>query len=169
MQRGVQYYVAGRHACLAQQFPVSANLLHHAVEMFAKGVLCRSRSMAELQAHRHNLKRIWKELCREFPNGHLGTFDGCVSSLQKFERLRYPDEQLQKGAVAQLVLFRGELVKQESFGAKPCPSFNLVLEEIDELVSNLFRVANVNPQFYLELTNPLAKAALDSKNLHRML
>ena len=169
MRRGVQYYITGRHGCLAQQFPVCANLLHHAVELFTKGILCRTHTIRELHEQNHNLKRTWREFRRQFPDGNLERFDGCVAALHKFERLRYPNEELKKGMVGQFVLMRGELMKQESFGAKPSPTFDLVLEDVDELVSEIFRFAKVNPPFYLSATNPLAKAALDSRNAHRMI
>ena len=74
----VQYYVAGRQAAIAQLFPVSGNLLHHAVEMLLKGALCRTKSLEELRANRHNLKRSWNAFRASFPEEELAEFTPAV-------------------------------------------------------------------------------------------
>ena len=131
----VQYYVAGRQAAIAQLFPVSGNLLHHAVEMLLKGVLCRTKSLEELRANRHNLKRSWNAFRASFPEDELAEFTPAVRTLNKFERLRYPDELLTTGMVGMFALFREHSTSASGSASTGLPLFSLVLEDVDAFVS----------------------------------
>ena len=52
---GSQYYVAGRFAVFGWLNPVAGNLLHHAIEMYLKGGLSKTKSLKGLRAFQHNL------------------------------------------------------------------------------------------------------------------
>src|SRR5882757_8871087 len=57
-----QYYVAGRFAVHAGLNPVAANLMHHAVEMYLKGALLKSKAktLKELKdKFGHSLPKCW--------------------------------------------------------------------------------------------------------------
>jgi hypothetical protein len=169
-RRASQYYVAGRYATIAQLFPVCANLLHHALEMYLKGVLSRHCSLDELKSMNHNLKKTWRTFKTYFPNENLQKFDASVSALHKFERLRYPDEEIVNGICGQLVLFRTDIVEVQPFGKSPSPVFTLVLEDIDQLVKYLFEIARVNPNFYFNNSlNQVAHYYLIERNAYPIL
>jgi len=159
-----QYYIAGRYAGLAGLFPVCANLLHHAVEMYMKGALSRRQTLAQLQDMRHNLKRIWSRFKTTFPDPGLLQFDAAIGALHKFERLRYPDEELKKGAIGQFSVLRADATKVKSFGKTPPPVFTLVLEDVDHLVRSIFESTNANPHFYLVSINKAANQYLMERN-----
>jgi hypothetical protein len=42
---GSQYYIAGRFAAFAWFHPVAGNLFHHAIEMYLKGALSKTKSL----------------------------------------------------------------------------------------------------------------------------
>ena len=166
IQRATQYYIAGRYAAIAQLFPVCANLLHHAVEMYLKGMLSRHQSLDELRGMKHNLKRAWRTFQRHFPEPHLKQFNASISALHKFERLRYPDETLEKGMIGQFSLLREHDTTLASFGKSPPPTFKFVLEDVDHLVTTIFEVGRVNPHFFLGSLNGTARSYLTQSNAH---
>jgi hypothetical protein len=90
----IQYYVAGRYAFFAGLNYVAANLLHHAVEMCLKGALSRrGKSLPELEKLQHNFKV-------DADDASLDSFDGEVSALHAYEKLRYPDTLLKEGMLS---------------------------------------------------------------------
>jgi hypothetical protein len=165
-ERATKYYIAGRYAALAGLFPVCANLLHHAIEMYLKGALSRSQSIDELRDMKHNLKRIWRAFRADFPEPRLVQFDASVSALHKFERLRYPNEELKKGMLGQFSFLRVDATTLKSSGKTPPPFFSLVLEDVDHLVKSIFQVASVNPHFYLVSASDAALRYLAERNEH---
>lgn len=165
-RRGMQYYVAGRFLALSGQFPVCANLLHHAVEMFLKSVLCRTHSRSELRALKHNLRKAWLAFKVAHPDPRLNSIDSAVSALNKFERIRYPDEELKKGTIGTFALERAHVTKVEDHAAKPSPRHSLVLEDVDHLVQLIFEVGSMNPHFYLNSASSSAVAVLNDQNAH---
>ena len=51
-----QYYIGGRFAAFAWFHPVVGNLFHHAIEMYLKGALSKTRSLSELKRLYHDLR-----------------------------------------------------------------------------------------------------------------
>jgi hypothetical protein len=95
---GVDYYVAGRSAVLAQRMPLCGNLFHHSIEMFLKARLSHSYSLEELQGRfGHRLQRLWEAFKAEFPGSDLDRFDEIIAGLDRFERIRYPNAVLAEG------------------------------------------------------------------------
>jgi hypothetical protein len=162
----MQYYVAGRFSALAQQFPICANLLHHSLEMFLKGALCRSHSKGQLRAMGHNLRKAWLAFKASHPDPRLDEFDATVSALNKFERIRYPDEVLNRGMIGTFDLFHEHKSKVQSYVAHTPPHYSLNLEDVDHLVVLFFEVAKFNPHFYLNSISSLAREVLNDRNRH---
>ncbi len=141
-----QYYVAGRYAVLAGQIPVAGNLLHHAVEMFLKGGLAKSMTLAQLKALSHNLPTLWSTFKTSFSAPTLSSFDPLVASLHDFEELRYPDSILAKGMAVTIGVTRPAAPAAAAPApARPEPTYELYLDEVDALVGKIFEVASVNP------------------------
>jgi hypothetical protein len=141
---GTQYYVSGRYAVIAGQAPVAGNLLHHAVEMFLKGGLAKSTTLAQLKGLSHNLPNLWGTFKTTFNAPTLSTFDPLVTSLHEFEELRYPDSILAKGMAVTMGVTRPPAAPGVA-PARPEPSYELYLDEVDALVGRVFKVASVNP------------------------
>ncbi|MCI0370852.1 MAG: hypothetical protein L0214_05610, partial [candidate division NC10 bacterium] len=95
---GVQYYVAGRSAALARLIPVSANLLHHAVEMILKGAISAHATPEKVRSHGHRLPEVWATFKEHYEDGQLGEFDPLITQLHAFEEIRYPDKIIRDGA-----------------------------------------------------------------------
>ena len=127
LDRGMQYYIAGRFCALAQQFPVCANLLHHSLEMFLKGALCRGHSKIQLQLMGHNIWKAWVAFKHLHPDPRLNEFDGTVKALNKFERIRYPDQVLTKGMAGSFELFHEHESNVQSYSATTPPQYKLNL------------------------------------------
>jgi hypothetical protein len=160
-----QYYVAGRYAAFAGLVPVVGNLLHHAIEMYLKGGLSKSKNLAEVKKLSHDLPRVWREFKVQFRDGALDQFDGVVSALHAFEELRYPDSVLAKGMSCVVNITQpsaGTAAKMA--GASP-PQYDLCLQEVDKLVANIFRVTSIDPKFFMGDRNKYAKQYLDEENV----
>jgi hypothetical protein len=166
LDRGMQYYVAGRFSALSQQYPICANLLHHSVEMLLKGSLCRTHSKVQLRAMGHNLPRAWRAFEASHPDPRLAQFNATIKALNKFEQIRYPDGVLEKGMSGTFDLFhehKSEL--QSSVGYAP-PQYSLNLEDVDHLVILVFEVAKFNSRFFVNSMSAPAREILNDRNRH---
>jgi hypothetical protein len=154
--RSIQYYVAGRFAFLVGLNPLAGNLLHHAIEMCMKGVLSKKgTSLTDLRKLGHELFDVWDVFKRQASDPSLARFDAAVSALNDYEELRYPNSVLNKGMLSGFELKRGQAT-QVSGVAAAVPRYSLCLEDVDELVSLVFKNAGVNPAFF---TGSLKKEA----------
>lgn len=145
-QTAGQYYVAGRYSAFAGFIPVTGNLLHHAVEMYLKGGL--SKKGADRKALRklsHNLEQIWERFKSEYPDPVLSNFDRVIPQLDRFEDIRYPGPKLDQGMCAVINIPRAITVHHLG----PSPTYELSVQEIDELVAQLFKTISANPVAFL--------------------
>jgi hypothetical protein len=165
IQRGMSYYVAGRFCAVAHEFPACANLLHHALEMFLKGDLCRRHSKEELRRIGHNLWRAWTAFKLDHADQRLESHDKVERELTKFERIRYPDE---GGMIGTFDLFSEHESTFTSRLPKTPPRYKLNLEDINRIVLLFFKVAKVNPDFFLNSTSEAARDALNNQNRHAL-
>jgi hypothetical protein len=150
---GTQYYIAGRFGAHVALTPVAGNLMHHAIEHFLKGGLAKTKSLAELakKPFGHNLPEIWKAFKAQATDPNLDQFDSIISTLHEFEELRYPDSVMVKGMQCVFNITKAGAA-MSSTGATATfplpPQYDLVLEEIDELVAAIFAAASLNPKFF---------------------
>src|SRR5579871_6453674 len=94
---GLEYYVTGRYGVHAQVW-VSANLLHHAVELLIKANLARGdtadqiRQYGRKSVYSHSLAAAWQEFKKRSGDKALDAFDKVVTELDRWEDIRYPDQ-----------------------------------------------------------------------------
>lgn len=161
--RSIQYYAAGRFAFLAGLNPVAGNMLHHAIEMCLKGALSKKgASLDQLRKLGHDLPRVWDEFKRLASDPSLARFDAAISELNKYEELRYPDVMLDKGMLSGFELKRGHATHVGGSAATP-PRYTLCLEDVDELMSLVFK-EHVNPSFFTGGLKKEAKRFLSEEN-----
>jgi hypothetical protein len=161
-----QYYVAGRYAAFAGFIPVTGNLLHHAVEMFLKGGLSkRGLSLADLKKRElgHNLPNVWAKFKTTFNDPALDQFDDVISSLHRFEDIRYPDLIVAKGMLAMINISKQAPPVVGS--SRPEPKYELCVQDIDALVGQLFMTASANASAFLRFHKPEAKKFLTDQNI----
>jgi hypothetical protein len=163
---GSQYYVGARYAVYAGLIPVAGNQHHHAIEMFLKGALAESMTSQKLKDRLgHRLRRTWKEFKKQVSDPSLASFDRVIRELDKFESIRYPDELLKKGAAISFEITKAGAAQRSSSGTS-VPEYALCLEEIDELVTTIFRIAGRNPRAFLQFMKPEANQFLRRDNRH---
>jgi hypothetical protein len=158
---GSQYYLAGRYGMFAGLMPVAANLHHHGIEMLLKGALSKSMTLQDLNWKlRHNLPKIWKRFKKQANDASLNRFDKVIKELSKFNEVRYPDKTLRSGASMMFDITRVGAAQSFATGKMVAnvPKYKLCLEDIDELVSEIFRIANRNPKVYLNINFPKPEA-----------
>lgn len=151
---GIEYHISARFAAIAGFIPVSGNLAHHAVEMYLKGYLCRKLTENELRRLGHSLRKIWRTFKQEVGDSTLATFDATISTMDRFERIRYPEEIARKGMTATVGFKKGHTVKGNTSPSRQGPSFELDISELDALAKRILEHSKVNPKFFTDgLTN----------------
>jgi HEPN domain-containing protein len=161
----IQYYAAGRYAFFAGLNYVAANLLHHAVEMCLKGALSRrGKSLPELEKLQHKLPKIWEAFKVDADDASLDSFDGEVSALHAYEKLRYPDTLLKEGMLSGFSLRKPTSPADSGWRGKE-PEYVLCLEAVDEIVGAIFKAANINPKFFTAGLREEAKQYLTRENV----
>jgi hypothetical protein len=149
---GGQYYLAGRYGMFAGLIPVAANLLHHGVEMLLKGELSKTMTPEQLKVElMHNLPKIWKRFKQQAKESSLDRFNKVIKELSKYNEIRYPDSQ--SGMSAMFDITRAGAAQSSVSGplVAHVRKYKLCLEDIDDLVSEIFRVASRNPKAFLDM------------------
>jgi hypothetical protein len=162
--QATQYYVAGRYAALAGLSPVAGNLIHHAIEMYLKGTLAKTLTLGELKKLKHNLPKVWEAFKVQAPDPALAAFDSLVSSLDAFEEIRYPDLIVARGMAATVGVSRGAVARSAATPSRSEPTYEVYIEETDELVGKVFEVAAVNPAFFLNGLSKRSREYLTESN-----
>jgi hypothetical protein len=145
---GLEYYVTGRYGVHAQVW-VSANLLHHAVELLIKANLARDDSADQIRqygrkaVYSHSLAAAWQEFKKRSGDKALDAFDKVVAELDKWESIRYPDQLVSSGGVMTIELVESP-APPAGAPASPAPPYRLALPEIDRLVKFLVERSNIN-------------------------
>jgi hypothetical protein len=164
---GMDYYVTSRFAHHAHAVPVSANLLHHAIEMFLKGALVRAG--VDEKGRRdigHELTKLWAEFRIHYTDSELDEYATAVTALDEFEDLRYPENAERaaagtKGGV-EILVGPGPHQPSQRRDGKSVTFYALDPGKIDRLVPLLFKVASVNPKAFL----PRGQSGHDALVLH---
>jgi hypothetical protein len=150
---GTQYYIAGRYGAFAALNPVAGNLMHHAIEHLLKGGLAKTKKLQDLarKPFAHNLPGIWDAFKVQANDPTLARFDSVISTLHEFEELRYPDSVMVKGMQCTFNITKaGAAMTTGATATFPLPpQYDLVFEEIDELVEAIFAAASRNLKAYV--------------------
>ena len=162
MKIGSEYYASARFAMEAQRLLICGNLFHHAVEMLLKGGLAKNgKSLAELERMRHSLRALWRAYKADHSGAGLNRHDKTIKSLDKREEIRYPDPLL--GSIGVSIDWSGEPPEVKTFGGLRTPrQYAVVVEDIDDLVADVFRTSSGNPGVFMG-TN---EAALEAVRRH---
>ncbi|MEQ1864983.1 MAG: hypothetical protein ABL996_10050 [Micropepsaceae bacterium] len=139
-----EYYISARFGIYNGLGHVAANQLHHAVEQYCKGVLSATMTLANLKQLGHRLPTIWAAVKSLAADPTLNRFDAAIGDLDKFERVRYPDEIIKLGAIFDIAPGRDAPVPPQFVGATAPPVYALRLGPIDDLVDEIFRIAQIN-------------------------
>ena len=156
----LHYQVAARYSAAAWFTPAAGNLAHHAIEFYLKGALIKKLDEKVRRKFRHNLPRLWRLYKKERSNPALDKFDQTIRDVNKFERIRYPEEIFRLGMLAEIGFARSPSPPP---GAKAPPGerYVLALDEVDELVKLIFQIEGLNPQFFIGRLNEHGKRYLD--------
>jgi len=114
----------------------------------------------------HNLKRLWAAFKGAYPSPLLAKHDVTITTLNKFEQLRYPDAELAKGSIVQFARARAALSPSQGGWPSQPPAYSLVLPDVDSLVQSVFDAAARNPGFYFNNLQEPARGILFLSNAH---
>ena len=161
-----QYYVSGRFAALTGLVPVAANLLHHSIEMFIKGALSQTLNLTDLQKLGHDLEALWAKLTGIATDAFPGDLGVAISTLNRFESLRYPDKVLTEGLDLALSIYTDNRTEIRNGNGKKLNHYHLVVEDMDRLVVAIFSFAGVSPAFHTQNLRAEAKEFMNKYNRH---
>jgi hypothetical protein len=143
---GSRYYSAARFAAIAGFAPIAGNLFHHALEMFLKGGLCRKLDEKERKNLWHKLRKIWTEFKLMVADPSLNKFDATIASIDDFEEIRYPEATVRNGIQVFINLRKPDPTMPIGSPGRPEPVYNIVVDELDELVKVIFEKCHRNPK-----------------------
>ena len=159
---GAQYYVVGRFSAFASFLPITGNLFHHAVELFIKGYFAPTTTPNERKAWGHNLKSIWSRFKGQVADPTLARFDATIAELHKFEDIRYPERLVKQGMIAGISYVKptGPI----TVPGRTEPTYEIVLEEVDELVRVMFEKSSRSPIAFMGDLGTDASTYLERQN-----
>ena len=145
LHSAANYYIAGRYGVFAHLSSVSANLLHHAIEILMKAAQS-TMSLKELKGFNHRLPELWAAFRQAFPTTPAQPFTQVINALHKFEELRYSDSIVQDGA--SIIIGPGPRPSAPlKSAARAKRHYELWLDEIDALVGIILQRCSYNPDF----------------------
>lgn len=162
----IEYYINGRSAFLSGCTTTGGNLLHHAVEMLLKGELAKTVSLQDLKDDKkfgHWLPKCWAAFKALFPSENLTEFDPMIVSLDRFERIRYPDNVLKEGMAITVGFGRW---KPTPVGgtAHPVPEYQLAVGDVDAFFARAVPLCRINPPAYTHFVSEYGREALTKFN-----
>jgi hypothetical protein len=119
--------------------------------MFLKGCLAQQIGFDNLPKGRtgHDLEKLWSMYRPHVTDPALDRFNAVIAELHKFEHIRYPENLIREGERLSIGLPSGARTVQLS-GLK-LPEYQLSVADVDALVAELFRLANVNADSFNDL------------------
>lgn len=162
----LKYYVIGRAALCCGNTFITGNLLHHAVEMLLKGQVSKTIPLEDLKNRKrfgHKLPKLWTAFKGLFPTEDLTEFDMMIDELEKFEKIRYPDEILAHGACIGLGFDRGKPVTNRTPGRTE-PEYQMGVGDVDAFFARLFPLCRLNPKAYLSFLSSQGRQVLAERN-----
>jgi HEPN domain-containing protein len=162
--QGLHYYIAARYTMIVHFIPIAGNLVHHAIEFLLKGALIEQLDEAARRKFRHNLQKLWRHYKRERNNPALAKFDQTISDISKFERIRYPEEILRLGMLAEIGPVRNTFPQPQGVKRPRGALYQLAFDEVDELVELIFQIEGINPEFFTCQLDKDAKRYLEYQN-----
>ena len=162
----LEYYIGGRAALLRGNRLTTGNFFHHAVEMLLKGQLSKTIPLEDLKNPRkfgHKLPKLWIAFKGLFPTDNLTEFDTMIDELEKFEKIRYPDEMLAHGAGIGLGFGRGKPITSTTPGRTE-PLYQTGMGDVDAFFARLFPLSRLNPKAYFGFLSPQGRQLLTEGN-----
>ena len=130
--------------------------------MFLKGYLSLSLDEAGRIKLGHNLPRIWKKFKAAVADPGLNAYDNLIRGLNRFWRVRYPEEMVDKGMVATIGFGNGGSAPASPHGQ---PVYDLLVGPIDDVVRVICERSSFNMLFFTGGYNKHATEYLELENL----
>jgi hypothetical protein len=103
-----------------------------------------------------------------FAAAGLDRFNAVIAELHKFESIRYPEKLIKDGGMLSIGCPSG--ARNVQLSGPKLPEYPLSVQDVDALVAELFRLDNVNPDFFRStLVQEQASTYLRFQNLNPLL
>lgn len=159
----LQYHICARYAAFAGFIPACGSLFHHAIEMYLKGYLCDSMDEEQRKRLGHNLNKIWRKFKATLPDPDWSRFDSLISSLDRYEDIRYPERVAKEGMIGYIHFSKPAVAKKPSSRKRSEPHYEVVVDEIDALSKMIF-AKRMNPKAFISGLNSYAQNFLKQDN-----
>ena len=98
-----------------------------------------------------------------FPTEDLTEFDAMIDELEKFEKIRYPDEILAHGACIGLGLGKGKPFTSMT-PRQTEPEYQMGVGDVDAFFARLFPLCRLNPKAYFSFLSSQGRQVLTEGN-----
>jgi hypothetical protein len=150
---------------MARLMPIHGNLLHHAVEMYLKTALVGVVSLEDMKRkYVHNLKRLWRRFKEKEADPALNRFDSTIRALHAFENLRYPDTIPDAAIALSIAWDPSHSITLSGTAAKRTRKYEIVISDVDHLVIEIMKRAQLNPKYFVTTIGSSGRTALAYQN-----
>jgi hypothetical protein len=112
----------------------------------------------------HSLPKCWITFKRTFPGEDLTEFDTMIAELDKFEKIRYPDNLLIQGAGIGFGFGRWQPPIMSC--AKPVPQHTVAIGDVDAFFARAIKLCRMNPEAYFSFLTERGREMLTKYNDH---
>jgi hypothetical protein len=143
-ETGLQYMITGRFAMTHRMFQVAGNLYHHGIEYLLKSYLLRTIDIPGIKTLDHDLVKIWDKVKAISGDADLSKFDDIIKSLNRFEKIRYPETVVREGTSIVLSVNKPPTEFSKLNPHRNEPIYEISAQEIDELLRGIIKLTNIN-------------------------
>jgi|SRR5436309_6727819 len=144
----LEYYISARFAALSFFIPMAGVLFRDAIELYLKGLLCLHLDEGERRELWHDLVEAWTEAKKFIGDDSLSGFDQLVAGLDKYWGVRYPDEIVKEGIMANITFVRGPVAPPSG---RREPYYVLTVDELDEFTAMLWKKSGLNIKAFMPM------------------
>ncbi|HEV3079047.1 MAG TPA: hypothetical protein VGY66_04685 [Gemmataceae bacterium] len=141
---------------------IEREVMDLAARLIAGGKTREAQPLADLKDNKqfgHWLPKCWTAFKALFPSEDLTEFDPMVAELDKFEKIRYPDHLLAKGASIGFGFGRGRVIQNMKI-ARPVPEYQMGIGDVDAFFARAIRLCHMNPQPYFSFLTETGREML---------
>ena len=170
LEKGAEFYIAGRIIYYKRCLNVAPLLFHHALEFFMKAVLADFYTLNEMKSSkfRHDLVKLWRDIKKRNSISE-NTLDKFIAKFNQIGKTEYPENNGSHCIPHSFSPQKGSAPTTLGLQGRGMQFMTWSLEEIDELIAFICNYINAQPNakaFVLMLASVTKDDAFFKDNQH---